>query len=124
MILFDDIVQVLDLPQFTPFWNGSFRLQFVEGLWIGGVFIDGDHARSGGMRRSQRFREEAFGRFRIACRTQEELERVALGVLCWLLWISVPKMRAIDVSTRFFSLPSSHQAGGGKVSQTLFLSSF
>jgi hypothetical protein len=77
MILFDNIVQVLDLPQFTPFWNGSFRLQFALGLWIGGVFIDGDHARSGGMRRSQRFREEAFGRLRIACRAQEELERVA-----------------------------------------------
>jgi hypothetical protein len=32
------------------------------------------------MRRSKRFREEALSRFGIACRTQEEFERVALGV--------------------------------------------
>ena len=25
MILFDDVVEVLDLPQFTGVWNGSFR---------------------------------------------------------------------------------------------------
>jgi hypothetical protein len=32
------------------------------------------------MGRSQRFREEALGRFCIASRTQEELERVALRI--------------------------------------------
>jgi hypothetical protein len=44
--------------------------------------------------------------------------------LCWLLRISVPKMRVFDVSTRSLLMPSPYQAGGKKVSQTLFLSSF
>ena len=79
MILFDDVVGVLDLPQFTGVGNGSFRLQFLEGLWISGIFIDRDRTRGGGMRRSQRFREKALRRFGIACRTQEELERVPDG---------------------------------------------
>jgi hypothetical protein len=79
VIWFDDGVEVLDLPQFAGVGNGSFRLQFVVGLWIGGIFIDSDHTRGGGMRRSERFREKALRRLCIACRTQEELERVADG---------------------------------------------
>jgi hypothetical protein len=42
--------------------------------------------------------------------------------LCWLLRISVPKMRVIDVSTRSLLMPSPYQAAGKKVSQTLLLS--
>src|SRR5438034_1185546 len=49
MLLLDDSVEILHLPQFTPFWNGSFRLQFVEGLWIRRVFSDGDDPRSGAL---------------------------------------------------------------------------
>ena len=82
MILFDDVVQVLDLPQFTGVGKGLFLLQFVESLWIGRIFIDSDHTRGGGMRRSQRFREKALRRFAIACHTQEELERVSLRIHC------------------------------------------
>ena len=44
--------------------------------------------------------------------------------VCWLLRISVPKMRVIDVSPRSLLRPSPYQAGGRKVSHTLFLSSF
>jgi hypothetical protein len=37
---------------------------------IGRMFIHGDDSRSAAMRRSKRFREEAFGRSRIAPRAQ------------------------------------------------------
>ena len=77
MILFDDVVEVLDLPQFTGVGNSPLFFQLLEGFWIGCVFINGDDPRSGGMRSSQRFREEAFGCLGIACRAQQELERVA-----------------------------------------------
>ena len=71
LILFNNVIQVLDLPQFTGVGNDSFRLQFLEGLWIGDIFIVIDHTRGGGMRRSQRFREKALRRFCIACWTQD-----------------------------------------------------
>ncbi len=61
VIVFDNVIEVLDLPQFTGVGNGSFRLQFLEGLWIGRVFVNVDHPRGGDLRRSQRFHEEAFG---------------------------------------------------------------
>ena len=77
--MFNDVVEILDLPQLTGFGNGSLFFQFLERFWIGGVFIDRDHTRGGGMRRSQRFREKALRRFGITCRTQEELERVSDG---------------------------------------------
>ena len=49
MILFDDVVEIFNLPQFTGVGIGSFRLQFVEGLWIGRVFLVIDYTRGGGM---------------------------------------------------------------------------
>ncbi len=49
MILFDQIVEILALPQLTPFWNGSLRLQLLKSLWIGRVFVDRDDARNHGV---------------------------------------------------------------------------
>jgi hypothetical protein len=80
VILFDNVVEVLDLPQFTPFWNGSLGFQLTDGLGIGRIFIDRDHTRGGRMRRSQRFREEAFGCFGITGGTEPEFEGVALRI--------------------------------------------
>jgi hypothetical protein len=77
VILFDDIVEIFDLPQFTVVGNISLFFQLLKGFWIGGVFIYRDHARKHGMRRGKRFGEKSFGRFGISCRAQEELERVA-----------------------------------------------
>jgi hypothetical protein len=34
VVLFDNIIKILLLPQFTRFWNGSFRFQFVVGFGI------------------------------------------------------------------------------------------
>lgn len=42
MILFDEIVELLDLPQFTGCWNGTDCLEFVERLGeksLGGLSI-------------------------------------------------------------------------------------
>ena len=77
MILFDNVVRELDLPQFTSVGNGSLFFQLLEGFWVRGVFIHRDDARRHSVRRGKRFGEKAFGRFGIACRAQEELERVA-----------------------------------------------
>ncbi len=60
MILLDDVVKILPLPQFASVWQNPLRFEFFESLWIGHVFINGDNARSTSMGRSKRFREEAF----------------------------------------------------------------
>jgi hypothetical protein len=54
MILFDDVVEIFDLPQFTAFRNISLSLEFGERLWIGCVFIDGDHSGINGMGGTER----------------------------------------------------------------------
>ena len=82
VIVFDHVVEVLDLPQFTGVGKSPLFFQPLEGFWIDCIFIDSDHARRHGVRRGKRFREEAFGRLRITSWTQEELERVSLGICC------------------------------------------
>ncbi len=39
MILLDQIIQILDLSQFTAFGNDSHCFQFIERFRIGGVFV-------------------------------------------------------------------------------------
>ena len=45
MILLDEIVEVLPLPQFATVWQGPFRFQFLESFGIGRVFINRNDAR-------------------------------------------------------------------------------
>jgi hypothetical protein len=61
VILLDEIVEVLALPQFTSVWHDPFRFQLLERFRIGRVCINRDDARSAAMWRSQRFCEETFG---------------------------------------------------------------
>ncbi len=75
--MFDDVVEVLDLPQVTPFWNGSLCFQLTDGLGIGRICIDSEHTRGGGLRCSERFREEGFGCFGIAGGTEPKFQGVA-----------------------------------------------
>ena len=77
MILFDDVVEILDWPQFTAVGKSPLVFQLLKGFWIGGVFIHRDHTRRGGMRRSQRFGEEAFRRLSISCGTEQKFQRGA-----------------------------------------------
>jgi len=79
VILLDQVVEIVTLPQFTSIWQDPFRFQLLERFRIGCVLINRDDARSAAMRRSQRFREEAFSSFRIAPRAQEEFQDVSLA---------------------------------------------
>jgi hypothetical protein len=80
VILFDDVVEILDLPQFTGVGNGSLCFQLTDGLGIGRICIDRDHTRGGAMRRSERFREAGFGCFGIAGGTEPKFQGVALRI--------------------------------------------
>ena len=79
MILLDEVVEVLILPQFTRIWQDPFRFELLESFGIGSVLINGDDVRSAGMRHSQRFREEAFGRLSIASGAQEKFQGMSLA---------------------------------------------
>ena len=51
MVLLDQIVEVLDLPQFGSFWKESSGFQIGNRFGVGCVFVDVDHSwswRSGG----------------------------------------------------------------------------
>ena len=80
MILFNQIVQVFALPEFTRFWKKSFRFQFVEGFRIRGVLVDRNHAGSHGVAGIERFREELFGRLCISFGAQKKLQGVPLRI--------------------------------------------
>ena len=79
MVLFDEVVEVLALPQFTGNWQDPLCFQFPEGFGIGGVFIDGDDAREDCLRGSKRLLEKPLYRLSISCLTQKKLERVSDG---------------------------------------------
>src|SRR5713101_3975850 len=80
MILFDEVVEVFTLPQFTRVWKNPFRFQFLESFWIGWVFINGDDARSDGMSCNKRFREEAFGCLSISGGTEQKFQGVSTRI--------------------------------------------
>jgi len=78
MILFNHIVEILHLPEFTAFGNESCNFQFIERFGIGRVFVHVDDSWFVGMRGGKRFEKEALGGLGIPCWTEKELERVAL----------------------------------------------
>src|SRR5258708_1030239 len=80
MVLLDEIIEILPLPEFTRAWHDPFRFQFLERFWIGRVFINGDDSRSAGMSRSKRFREEASGCLSISRGTEQKFQGVSLRI--------------------------------------------
>ena len=78
LVLFDQVIEILDLSQFTVFWDLSCRFQFSERFGIRGVFVHIDHTRLTCMRGSEGFHKKARGRFSISGRAQPKIERVAL----------------------------------------------
>src|SRR5260370_37221942 len=80
MILFDEVVEVFALSQFTRLWHNPFRLQLLERFGIGRVFINCDDARSAGMRCSKRFREETFGSVSISGGTEQKFQGVSTRI--------------------------------------------
>jgi hypothetical protein len=92
MILFDQIVEVLDLSQCTAFRKVSCCLEFPKRFWRGRVFVDIDHAWLARMRGSEGFEQEALGSTFISGRTRGENR------------VSFPRNRPPDTgtSTPFF----------------------
>ena len=75
--MFDQIVEVFDVPSFTVFRDISFCLELVERFGIGRIFVNVDHTRFANMRRNERFEKETFGSFSISRRFPGEQERVS-----------------------------------------------
>jgi hypothetical protein len=71
VILLQDVVEVLYSPQLTVLREFPLCFQFLEGLWIGRVFVHCDHPRRYSMRCGKYVAEKVFG-------------------LYWLHGISVP----------------------------------
>src|SRR6266567_3588892 len=69
MILFDPVIEVLDLPQFTAFRDNPLGFELLQGFWIGGILVHVDHARGHRMSGSKRFAEKTLGRIAIPCLT-------------------------------------------------------
>ncbi len=80
MILFDEVVEIFALSQFTRLWHDPFRFQLLESFGIGRVFINCDDVRSAGMRCSKRFREETFGCLSISGGTEQKFQSVSMRI--------------------------------------------
>jgi hypothetical protein len=80
MILLDQIVEILHLPQVLCFGEESFGFQVLKRFGRRRVVIDGDDPRSDGMRGKERLLEEPFGSSGISGCTQQELERLSCGI--------------------------------------------
>lgn len=93
VILLYDGVEVLHSPQFTVLREIALCFQLLEGFWIGCVFVHRDHPRRHSMRCGKHFAEKVFGCLGIACRTQEEVQRIACRV-----------HRSIQIRPRAFNL--------------------
>jgi hypothetical protein len=80
VILLDQIIEILDLPQFASLWDMSFCFEFGKRFWVGSIYVDVDHPGFAGKRDRKRCEKEALGGLSISRRTQEKLERVALRI--------------------------------------------
>lgn len=82
MILFDNVVEIFDVPSFTGFRDVSFCLELVEGFGVRGVFVHIVDSWFARMRGGERFEKEEFHGLRISRRAEKEIERVSLPVNC------------------------------------------
>ncbi len=76
MILFNDVVEVFDLPKFTPFVNNVLSFEFAERFWEGGVFVYRDHPRRDRMGSLQGREEELLCRFCISRGAEQKFQGV------------------------------------------------
>ena len=51
-----------------------------HGLWVGGVFIDVDHARRDAVRGTERFLKEGLGGYRVPFGAKEELDGLPVAI--------------------------------------------
>ena len=80
MILFNQIVQIFALSEFTWLWKKPFRFQLIEGFGICSVLVDRNHAGSYSVAGIECSQEEPFGRLRISFGAQKKLQGVSLRI--------------------------------------------
>ncbi len=80
VILFHDVIEILDLPQFGEAPEPLVLLHVGHRLGIGGVLVDRDGAWIDRVRPSQCFPEEALGGLGIAPGTESEVDSLAAAV--------------------------------------------
>jgi hypothetical protein len=73
MILFHNIIQILTLSELAALWECAVVLEGVEGQWVCGVLVDGNHVWEGRMARAQYLPETLFGGIGITGGTQHEV---------------------------------------------------
>jgi hypothetical protein len=76
-ILFDNSIEMLLLPQFTRFWNGSFGFQFVVGFGIRRIFVN---VMTGEFQYDQRLRKKVLRNLSIVGSTQEEFDGLSVEI--------------------------------------------
>jgi hypothetical protein len=80
VILFHDVIEILDLPQFGEAPEPLVLLHVGHRLGIGGVLVDRNGARIDRVRPSQCFPEEALGGLGIALGAEPEIDGLAAAV--------------------------------------------
>jgi hypothetical protein len=58
---FHHVIQIVAWSEPTGLWEGVVVLEGLEGQWVCGVLVDGDHAREHRMARVQHLPEKLFG---------------------------------------------------------------
>src|ERR1700722_2859576 len=80
MILLDNIIQILALPETRTAPEFAVSLHLRDRPWIGGVLVDRERARIDGVRLRKRLAEEPLRRSRIAPCSQQEVDRLPAAV--------------------------------------------
>ena len=78
MVLFYQIIQVLDWPQLTASGQSSLALEFAHSFRVRGITVYIDHARRNCVPGTQGFPEETLGRYSITPLAEHELDSVAV----------------------------------------------
>ncbi len=80
MILFNQIIEVLDLSELTAFGNLSSRFEFVECFGVGSIFIYVDDPWCAARRGREGFEEKMLGCLSISRRAQPKIERLSIRI--------------------------------------------
>src|ERR1700688_2314117 len=80
MILLDNIIQILALPETRTAPEFAVSLHLRDRPWIGGVLVDRERARIDGVRLRERLAEEPLRRSRIAPCSQQQVDRLPAAV--------------------------------------------
>ena len=80
MILFQNVVEILDGSVVTLFLQSSFGFKLDNGWWVSGILVAVDNPRGRMVRASQGFGQEALGRCCVALGRKKKVDRSPLGI--------------------------------------------